>query len=112
MAEPPAPAPAPGLNPIGRWLGSLKSAFVIASDLYQLTKWVEQLEADHRKLKEEAATSFRQMGEHFRKLGERVAKLERQVIESVRTHGLRHLDTASLYSRTKRAYELSLAWRI
>jgi hypothetical protein len=88
MAEPPAPAPAPGLNPIGRWLGSFKSAFVIASDLYQLTKRVEQLEADHRKLKEDTAASFKQTSEDFRKLGERVAKLEGAFAEA-----LSHMDT-------------------
>jgi hypothetical protein len=76
------------LNSIGRWFGSFKSAFVIASDLYQLTKRVEQLESDHRKLKEETAASFKQTSEDFRKLGERVAKLEGAFAEA-----LSHMDT-------------------
>jgi methyl-accepting chemotaxis protein len=58
MAQPPAPAPDTGLNPIRRWLGDIKAAFVIASDLYQLTKRVDQLEADLRKARENATDSI------------------------------------------------------
>jgi hypothetical protein len=88
MAQPPSPAPNPGLNPLRRWLADIKATFVLASDLYQLTKRVDRLEADLTKTRDDTATSFRKTGEDFRTLGERVAKLEGAFAEA-----LKHMDT-------------------